>query len=276
MIDDPGVKVVQRGASGQQSSGSPAAADPDQEQAKSDLEQAERDLQQMQQEAANRKKQEELFKIETELKAMLDAQRAVNKVVKMVELERGKREGKDLGRIERRRVLQAATEEAKLADRARKATDMLTDAPVFQYALRDAREDMDEVQRRLERESTGEYTQDVGNDVVIKLERLISALKKERRENQQQQQQAGGGGGGGGGNQKPRLVPVLAEIKMIRAMHQAVMDKSKRLDARMRKDRRRIANEDEREQMGRLARKQGDIAEIAKQLGDSIKEGAQK
>ncbi|HUV39019.1 MAG TPA: hypothetical protein VMY39_05365, partial [Planctomycetota bacterium] len=123
---------------------------------------------------------------------------------------------------------------------------------------------------RISRKDTGLVTQKMQDTVVRTLKDLIDALQRERRQRQQQQQQGGGGGGGGGAQ---RIVPPLAELKMIRTMHKRVSDETGDFDDALRKG--EVRQDDVKPRVNELADKEKNIGKLLKDLMDALSEQQQ-
>jgi DNA repair exonuclease SbcCD ATPase subunit len=114
-------------------------------------------------------------------------------------------------------ALKLADEEKAIILEASKAIQILEEegsAVAFPEVFHQVREDMRTVQRRLEIADTGKITQATEEDIINTLRDMIKALEKAK------QDLAQGKGGGKGGSMRPdqRLLDLLAELKMIRAM----------------------------------------------------------
>jgi hypothetical protein len=158
-----------------------------------------------------------------------------------------------------------------LADSTKVVVKKLEDAPVFQWVLQTATDDMNESAVRLDKEETGQLTQEIQEDVIRKLGELIDALRKERQEKQQQQ---GGGGGGGGGGGKQPLVPPLAELKMLRIMQKDVNRQTQKVDQEVTTEKKELTK-DQRDRLRRAAKKEGDIARITEGIAKEVEGGGQ-
>src|SRR5208283_1882676 len=157
-----------------------------------------------------------------ELNNMLAAQKDILDRTQKVEMQRPRAE-EPLPRRAKLLAQQVFEDQLKLADATRVVVKKLEEAPVFQWVLLTAKDDMSEAAARLEKEDSGTATQEIQEDVVKKLGELIEALKKER-------QKKGGGGGGKGGGGKQPLVPPAAELKMLKIMQRDVNTRTKQID----------------------------------------------
>ena len=106
--------------------------------------------------------------------------------------------------------------EAEIVVEADKATLLLHDdgtAVAFPEALRQMRQDMQQIVGRLAEAKVGKITQGVEKDVIAALEEMLDALKKAQKDLEDRKQRPQGAGE----PQSPALVDTLAELKMIRA-----------------------------------------------------------
>ena len=158
-----------------------------------------------------------------------------------------------------------------LATASRAIVKRLEEAPVFQWVLETATNDMQEAGARLDKESTGGATQEIQEDVIRQLSELIEALRKERTK---PQPPSGGGGGGGGGGRQP-LVPALAELKMLKLMQQDVNKRTRKIDEEVNqaRDGRRELTRDQRDRLRRSAAKEGEIARITDKIATDLLNG---
>ncbi len=115
--------------------------------------------------------------------------------------------------------LDLSKRESLIVDEANKAIEILEaegTAVAFPEVFHQVRDDMKAVERRLGRADVGSVTQVIETDIINTLKDMIEALKKaqqdqqNRRQQQQQQQQ--------NRPQDQKLVDLIAELKMIRAM----------------------------------------------------------
>jgi hypothetical protein len=212
--------------------------------------------------------EEELFKIEKELKELLAMQMRINDAT--AEADKG-RAGGELSRGQATAVLNATKEETLVLARTRAAVRMLAESPVFAWVLDDTAGDVREVRDKLEQRETGLYTREIERDVVRKFEELIDALKKERTNREKPPQPPPSGGPPGGPpHGKPPLVPPLAELKMIRRMQGGVNDATRRVDDQAHQAAGGKLSDDLRALLERTAQKQGDVAKVTRKLAELI------
>ncbi|HEY3319361.1 MAG TPA: hypothetical protein VGP72_02655 [Planctomycetota bacterium] len=266
----------QSAAAGQMGQGNQSGSKSSEEEAEQDLQDALENLDQFQNQMQQQNRSEQLFQIEQELKKMLGVQRDLLTKTQDVEKQRPAPAGKEPAPLPRRArgmLRQVFEDQQKLSDSAKVVVKKLEDAPVFQFVLQGAGNDMSEAAARLDKEESGSLTQDIEDDVIRNLADLIEALRKERQEQQKQQ---GGGGGGGGGGKQP-LVPPLAELKMLRIMQRNVNSQTKKIDDEVNKTKaeQKDLNKDQKDRLRRSAVKEGEIARITKRIADELNSGPQ-
>jgi hypothetical protein len=128
-------------------------------------------------------------------------------------------------RANEQKSLQLSDREQQIVDEATKAIQMLEaegSAVAFPEVFIQVREDMRHVARRLSKADVGTVTQVIEEDIINTLKEMIDALKKA-----QQQMQANKSNGQSNPNQNQKLLDLLAELKMIRAMQVRVNSRTK-------------------------------------------------
>jgi hypothetical protein len=128
-------------------------------------------------------------------------------------------------RANEQKSLQLSDREQKIVDEATLAIQMLEaegSAVAFPEVFIQIREDMRHVTRRLSKADVGTVTQVIEEDIINTLKEMIDALKKA-----QQQMQANKSNGQSNPNQNQKLLDLLAELKMIRAMQVRVNSRTK-------------------------------------------------
>jgi hypothetical protein len=127
------------------------------------------------------------------------------------------RADKKASHSDKQESLKLSDEEKAIVMEASKAIEMLEaegSAVAFPEVFTQVREDMRNVQRRLEVVDPGKITQATEEDIIATLRDMIEALKKA----QQQLSQSKGSSGSPPPNQDQKLLDQIAELKMIRAM----------------------------------------------------------
>ena len=169
-------------------------------------------------------------------------------------------------------IKQLFNDQQRLAENTRVVVKKLDDAPVFQWVLYSSTEDMSEVALRLDKEESGQATQEIQEDIIKKLNDLAEAVRKERSK---PQNGGGAGKGGGGGGGKQALVPPLAELKMLRIMQHDVNLRTKQIDEEVAKtqDGGADLSRDQRDRLRRAAVKEGEIARITAKIAKDMNGG---
>jgi len=241
---------------------SPPNASQDQQRAIDELERAQEELKQVL-EQLRREQQEEILRgLESRFRAMLAAQLTINKGTQTLDAKGSGAwtHADDLA------LAGLAQDEAELGRQAGEALRILKEdgtTIVFPRIVAQMQEDVQLVTERLKTRNTGRITQTIEAEIVTTLEDLIEAIEQLRK------QLAGGGssGGGSGGCDAP-LLPDSAELKLLRSLQQRVHRITKafwkdnsRADAR---------NDDQQKQLGRIADRQNDVADMSRKMHERV------
>jgi hypothetical protein len=197
-----------------------------------------------------------------------DQVKQVNVETAALDKQRGNGE---LGRAERIRANQVAEAERKLAARVRELDADLAslNSIVYVWANKDIARSMDQVVAELSEARTGEPTQSEQARIVEQLNAMIANLAaREPEEEFEKPNDGGGSGSGAGGEQKPRL-PAEAELRLLKALQEAVNASTKRIDA-VARDRR------DAEQLEALGNRQGELRNLLDELLQSASQGRLK
>ncbi len=248
-------------AAGQMGQGKQDDASKSQEDAEQDLQEALDNLNQFEKQVKDQQNKEKLFQIEQELKKMLEAQTGLIK-------RTADTDKLPAGRPKKLTLIQVFKDQLALSDATKVVVKMLEEAPVFQFVLEAAVEDMTEAATRLDKENSGTGTQEIQEDAAKKIADLIEALRKERTK-----PKSGGGGGGGGGGKQP-LVPSLAQMKMLLIMQKDVGRRIKSLDTEVTKGNNPDLNKDQKDRLRRAAEQEGKISRITEKTAQEL-EGKQ-
>lgn len=196
-----------------------------QEEAIKELEKAVAELEEILRQLREEESARMLAALEARFRKMLEKQIQVYEGTKRIdsvpEGERDRDHEIEAGRLSR--------QEAELVGDADRALALLQDdgtAVVFPEAIRDMREDMEQVTVRLAQAKVNNITQGIEQDIIAALEEMIAALVKAQKDREKKPPQGGGGGGGGGGD--PPLVDTIAELKMVRALQMRVNVRTQR------------------------------------------------
>jgi tetratricopeptide (TPR) repeat protein len=156
-----------------------------------------------------------LADLERRCRRMLEMQIEVYDGTVRVDKAIGANADKKPSRAEEQRALQLADREEAIVVEANKAIQILEaegTAVAFPEVFIQVRDDMKIVARRLGKADVGSVTQITEQDIIATLKDMIEALKKAQQDRQS------GGQSGPSQPQDQKLIDLLAELKMIRAM----------------------------------------------------------
>ena len=197
----------------------------EQEKAIEELETARAELEEILRQMREQEVERLLVQLETRLRAMLRAEKAVLAAAEKIAAE------PTAGR-ERERELEAARlgrEQTAIGAEAAKALTLVRDdgsAVAIPEALEQVRDDATQAAARLGRGDVGGTTRGIVQDIVSSLEEMVAALEKAQREEQQQQKGSAGGRPAEPGEQP--LVDKLSELKMIGSLQMRVNTRTRR------------------------------------------------
>jgi hypothetical protein len=124
--------------------------------------------------------------------------------------------------------LQLSDKEKEIVQEANKCIDILEaegSAVAFPESFQQLRQDMMHVQKRLELIDVGGLTQDLERDIIVQLKDMIDALKK-AQEKPEPDDGKPGKPGKSGKPPDPKLLELVQELKMIRALQKRVNDRT--------------------------------------------------
>lgn len=204
-----------------------------QEKAIEELEAARAELEEILRQVREEEVERLLVQLETRLRSMLRAERAVlsgcEKLAAAAESSAG---GETAGQL-RERELEAARlsrEQSGVAADAAKALVLVRDdgsAVAIPEALEQVRLDCLQSAARLGRGDIGGTTRGIVQDIVTSLEEMLAALEKAQREQSQKREEGQGGGRPAQPGEQP-LVDKLSELKMIRTLQMRINTRTKR------------------------------------------------
>lgn len=209
--------------------------DQQQQEARDRLQEAKEALEEERDRYQDLRLEELLFRMQEELVAFLEKQQPITQATREAQESLG--DNTRMTRRVRRKLNDLARQETELVSKAEYLRTALEEEGtlVFSHALKTNEEDLGEVSRRLGSRypDPGELTVMLQEEVEERTTKLIEALKREqeRRRNEDQ----GGGeneeSGEQGQNQasRPRLVPILAELQMLRQMEQDMMERTEHM-----------------------------------------------
>ncbi len=196
----------------------------EQEKAIEELETARAELEEILRQMREEEVERLLVQLETRLRTMLRAERAV--------LAGAEKLAAEQSQADRERQLEAvrlSREQNGIGIDAAKALTLVRDdgsAVAIPEALEQVRDDSGQAAARLARGDVGGTTRGILQDLVTSLEEMLAALEKAQQEQQARQQGNQGGRPAEPGEQP--LVDKLAELKMIRSLQMRVNSRTKR------------------------------------------------
>ena len=99
--------------------------------------------------------------------------------------------------------------------------------------------------------------------------RLIKALEELiQPPDEFAQQPAGGGGGGAGGGRQPRLIPPVAELRLLREMQEQVYNQTRDIDTRS-----DLEPSQRQERLTELSSNQRELLDIGRKIAESLQSG---
>lgn len=265
-LSNAGQKMDQAGQQSQQ--GQSQQAQESQEQAQQDLEEAEQALEEAERQYASLMAEEKLAQMENTLGEILYKQKKVNE--KTIELETARlKNGGSWTRQNRIKVQKLGDEQGKLAQESENLLKKMEeeDSTVFSWVMQTAIDDMNLVKDLLRKDvQTDEYTQGLERDIERKLQELLDALRKEMANRKKKRGPQSGGGGGGGG----RLVPPIAELKMLRQMQLNLKKKTEDFGRQLKKEGKAEFDEVQRTIVKRLAHEQGTLSDLTRKFAEAL------
>ncbi|NCA11473.1 hypothetical protein EBR56_06645 [bacterium] len=197
----------------------------EQDKAVEELETARAELEEILRQLREEEVEKLLVQLETRLRAMLRAEKAVLAGIDKLAAEKAA----DQAGADRERQQDLGRDQAAIGVDAGKALVLVRDdgsAVAIPEALEQVRDDATQAAARLGRGDTGETTRGLVQDLVANLEEMLGALEKAQKE-QQARQQGGAGGRPAQPGEQP-LVDKISELKMIRSLQMRVNTRTKR------------------------------------------------
>lgn len=195
-----------------------------QSQAIAKLEEARRKLEEILRQLREEEIERLLAKLEQRCRFMLAIQIEVYDGTVRVDKAIGTNPDKKASRAEEQKALQLSDREEVIVVEANKAIGILEaegSAVAFPQMFEQVRDDAKNVARRLGKADVGTVTQVIEQDIIAALKEMIEALKKAQQDLKSQGQSQPGQ------PQNQKLIDLLAELKMIRAMQVRVNSRTK-------------------------------------------------
>jgi hypothetical protein len=223
------------------------------------LEEARRKLEEILRQLREEEIERLLAKLEQRCRFMLAIQIEVYEGTVRVDKAIGTNPDKKASRAEEQRALQLSDREEVIVLEANKAIGILEaegTAVAFPQMFEQVRDDAKNVARRLSKADVGTVTQVIEQDIIAALKDMIEALKKA--------QQKGGGQGQSGPPQNQKLIDMLAELKMIRAMQIRVNSRTKVYGQQYKGE--QASEPDIQKELGELAQRQLKIFDVTNNI----------
>jgi hypothetical protein len=221
------------GASAEQASG--ALDEGDLEEAEEQEERVQKEVQEAirqlneEEESYQRLRQEELlFRIAEEVATLLEGHRKAMEETRAVDSAR--EPGQRPSRAQRLALRRISKEEGALAARSGEIAVAIgaEESVVFAQMMHEVRQDLERIARDLDESGdyqTGSRVQALQQDAEESITWVLEALKQEQRDRQRQAQEQQQGQQGEQGQNRPRLVPDVAELKLLRRMEVETLDR---------------------------------------------------
>lgn len=245
-------------------------------QAEKDLDEAQESLAEARRQAEADLLEEQLARFEDAVKGMIGRQQRV--LEETVRLDGLQDEQGQLRQEHFETLRSVIRQEEMLEGEIRGFAEKMTQAEVFQLALRGAADDAAHAVERLKAQQTGESTQRHQLNALTRLEQLLQAMTDKDGEQKGGDEQKGGQGGSGGqGGQKVRDI---AELKLLKLMQQDINRRTRALaDVHDNvQDKGQPQTEEQQAEFDRLAREQGQLADLvlnlmqADETGDDLEQ----
>ena len=236
-------------------------ANAQQSKAMAELAKARRELTEAVAEAADQLQSQTLVQVDAMLQAVLAAQKKVNaETVKTY----AKRRGRGYARAEQLKLADLARRQGDQAEQVGKIVELIEKegtTAVFPAVLKEVRKDMGGAQDLLGDRQAGPLTQGIQEQIAGTIADLLDSLRKAIG-----QRQADGRGSAGDG--QPPLVPIAAELKMLRAMQDQINRRTELLNEQTRSG--ALDAEAGRDQHKRLSDRQSTLTELTEELDGKI------
>ena len=241
-------KMGKGGQAGQKGDGGEAGEQA--EQAQKDLDDAQQKLAERRQEAELDLAREQIAKLQDGMKSLGEQQQSL-----LAETERLETLRAAQGRFSRSQLMSVrdlGRAQRNLESECKAMAEKVASAEVFHLALETTSSEMGQAGAEIERQQTGQITQDLQQKVIHRIEQLLTALSSAKKEAGQGNQ--GGGGGGGGGQQAAAQdsIRALAEVKLLKLMQEDLGARFQQL----------IKKQGSSEDFDRLSAEQGKLADL--------------
>jgi hypothetical protein len=243
------------GASGSPTENNAAEADA----AEHDLAEAQHQLAAVRRQAESDLAREQLQRLDDSLQSLVDRQQ--HTITETTRLEKLRVEQAGLSRGQAATVLELGNEQKTLAGDTGDLAAKLAGAEAFQFLLTSAAREMTRTAERLAARDTGAATQQLEQDVLARLNQLMTASKGNKPGSAAANSTAGGPGGNGQGAGQRRS---LAEIRLVQLMQEDLNRRTRRLNDAIGKA--GHPNDEGRQEFVELTHEQQRLAELIQNM----------
>lgn len=229
------------------------AYEPPQVEALAALDEAKKLVDEQKNQADNKDKEQQKEAIRARYQKIKDAQDKINASTTLVEKSRDaqgaipRQHWGTIGNLPKDQTANA--EETATIDKDLESLGSI----IYVWANRDIRNSMEQVKGQLADQKTGVPTQAEQTRIVEQLDAMIKHLSEKEPPPKKFEEANNGGGGGGQGGGQPKKMPTEAELKLLKALQQAVNTSTTKIDAQPNKD---------KEILGSLGGRQGELRNL--------------
>jgi len=219
-------------AASQLGGGQSSQANSSQNEAIKDLDKARRQLDEAIAQEQEMLQAESLARIDAMLQRILDAQKSLSADTKSVAAKR-RDAAPPWDRAEQLKLAELSLGEGRLAEDVGKVRQMLVEegtTAVFPAVLGEVRVDLANVEKLLAGKDAGELTQGIQAEIERNLREMIDAIRKELSHRRRKGDDGAADPGSGGGGGEAPLVPMTAELKMLRLLQLQINGRTVLLD----------------------------------------------
>ncbi|QDT92897.1 coiled-coil domain-containing protein [Gimesia algae] len=222
-----------------------------------DLEQAQRELAARRNEMEESLAFEEFIKLESEIKGLVERQKAVIEETTRLEQERLSRGRWSRGQLKSLKLLQQTEQDLQL--KSEKVAEKLAKAPVFKLAIEKAIDHLKTAVDRLDQRLTDELTLDAEQNAESRFKTLLQALN-EKTDPEQTEEQSGA-------NQQMRpsdQIPIIAQLRLLKLLQQDILDRTTAFNDALTPQKNITAKQLELRKQ--LSKEQADLAELSQEI----------
>lgn len=240
-------------------------------QAEQEIEESLDDLEQAQRELANRRQEmeeslafEEIAKLESQIRNLIDRQDAVIQETIRLEQERLARGRWSRGQL--KSLKQLLETELDLKEETEAVSQKIASAPVFVLALKQVQEQLEIAVERLDQREAGEETQAAEQTAKAKLAVLLQILEEKAAKNSAppQQDQQLDQNAPAQASPPTDQVAMLSQLKLLKLMQEDLLNRTRSFNNSLNKGKALTPEQDRQRQ--RLSKEQTDLADLSTEL----------